>query len=260
MRTEEVIRVLTRAAPDEENAPAVLPTGSVGLDILLGGGWRKGSVSELYGPPDCGTTTVALRTVAAVQQAYPDQAAVIYDSSPGSGSRLPAYAATLGADLDRLVIAANPGFLPARNTAITVVDGHSSSLLPPREDLGETVLVIPAKPGLARSAVSVRMQRSYGARWAWAELDMPGSRPVPVSLAWNAQLQEILQTAILYGLADVHGKRWYYCGPRKIAGGWHDAVRILQNDAKLRDKIINGIAEKTGLNSANWLDSPAFTR
>lgn len=260
MDTADLARILTRAAPENRAGPGTLPTGSVSLDILLGGGWRKGAVSELYGPPDSGTTTVALRTIAAVQRACPGQIAVICDSSPGTGSRLPGYAASLGADLDRLVITTRNETLPS-DAAVTVIDGFTRNLLLPREDLDSTVLVIPRKPGLVRAAASVRMDRSYGARWTWAELMWPVSPnmpPIPISLGAHPQIQEILQLAISYGLAEVHGKRWYYCGQRKFAGGWHDAVQVLRDDAELREKIISGIAEKTGQDASNWLTSPAL--
>ena len=264
MDTENLVRMLAGSPPEVPAAPVMLPTGSVSLDILLGGGWRKGAVSELHGHPDCGTTTVALRTAAAVQQAYPGENAVIYDNSPGTGSRLPGYAATLGADLDRLIIARPSGSLPGE-AAITIIDGFSGSRLPPRENLGGTVLVIPRNPGLIRSDISLRLQRKHGAPWAWAILERPpvsgtSSRmpSAPICLSANAWFQEILQTALQYGLVEVHGKRWYYCGLRKIAGGWHDAVLALQDSKDLFEKIINGIAEKTGCDGSNWLTSPAM--
>lgn len=259
--------MLTRAAAARAAGPAVLPTGSVSLDILLGGGWGKGSVSELYGPPGSGTTTVALRTIAAAQRANPGDIAVMYDSSPGSGSRLPGYAARLGADLDRLIITGSPDCLPdlPRKTVITVIDGLSGARLPPRENLGATVLVIPRESGLIRPATVVRIQRSYGARWAWAELRQPTASPapgrlplIPVSLAAHAPIQEILHIALMYGLIEVHGKRWYYCGPRKFAGGWDDAVHILRKDQGFRETIISGIAAKTGLDGSNWLTALAL--
>ena len=262
MDTEDLIGILSRASREPLPRAGTLPTGSVSLDVILGGGWPHGSVSELYGPPDSGTTTVALRSIAAAQKAHPNAVAVMYDGSPDGGARLPDRAAGLGADLDRLIVAGRPEALLAlpRETVLTVIDGLSENQLPPREDLGATVLVIPRDRSLARAAARLEMQHKYGSRWAWARLvapmtaGTPGCLPmVPVSLAGTARIQEILYHAFMYGLVEVSGKRWYYCGQRKFAGSWDDAVTVLQDDSELLAKITSGIAAKTGLNDSNWL-------
>jgi recombination protein RecA len=48
---------------------AVIPTGSLGLDIALGvGGYPKGRVVEIYGPESSGKTTLALNAIAQCQK------------------------------------------------------------------------------------------------------------------------------------------------------------------------------------------------
>ena len=49
---------------------AVIPTGSVGLDVALGvGGYPRGRVVEIYGPESSGKTTLTLHAIAQVQAA-----------------------------------------------------------------------------------------------------------------------------------------------------------------------------------------------
>lgn len=40
-----------------------LETGSVGLDILLGGGWKPGTINEIWGEPSSGKTTLAQHAI-----------------------------------------------------------------------------------------------------------------------------------------------------------------------------------------------------
>ena len=77
-----------------------IPTGSVGLDTVLGvGGYPRGRVVEIYGPESSGKTTLSIHAIAEVQKqggiaAFID-AEHAFDSS---------YAANLGVNIDDLLI------------------------------------------------------------------------------------------------------------------------------------------------------------
>lgn len=76
-----------------------IPTGSLSLDIALGGGIPKGRVIEIYGPESSGKTTVCLHAVAEVQKA--GGTAAFIDAEHALD---PAYAKRLGVNTDNLLI------------------------------------------------------------------------------------------------------------------------------------------------------------
>jgi recombination protein RecA len=86
---------------DEGRAPiAVIPTGSIALDVALGiGGLPRGRVVEIYGPESSGKTTVALHAVANAQRA--GGIAAFVDAEHALD---PEYAKALGVDTDALLV------------------------------------------------------------------------------------------------------------------------------------------------------------
>ncbi len=79
---------------------AVIPTGSIALDVALGiGGLPRGRVVEIYGPESSGKTTVALHAVASAQKA--GGIAAFIDAEHALD---PEYAKKLGVDTDSLLV------------------------------------------------------------------------------------------------------------------------------------------------------------
>ncbi|MEO6882343.1 MAG: recombinase RecA [Mycobacteriaceae bacterium] len=86
---------------DEARVPiAVIPTGSIALDVALGiGGLPRGRVVEIYGPESSGKTTIALHAVAEAQKA--GGIAAFIDAEHALD---PDYAQKLGVDTDALLV------------------------------------------------------------------------------------------------------------------------------------------------------------
>ncbi|GID25878.1 protein RecA [Paractinoplanes brasiliensis] len=79
---------------------AIIPTGSIALDVALGvGGLPRGRVIEIYGPESSGKTTVALHAVASAQRN--GGIAAFIDAEHALD---PEYAKALGVDTDALLV------------------------------------------------------------------------------------------------------------------------------------------------------------
>ena len=76
-----------------------VPTGSLSLDIALGGGIPRGRIIEIYGPESSGKTTVALHMVAEIQKR--GGIAGFIDAEHALD---PVYASNIGVDIDNLYI------------------------------------------------------------------------------------------------------------------------------------------------------------
>jgi recombination protein RecA len=79
---------------------AVIPTGSIALDVALGvGGLPRGRIVEIYGPESSGKTTVALHAVANAQRS--GGIAAFIDAEHALD---PEYAKALGVDTDAMLV------------------------------------------------------------------------------------------------------------------------------------------------------------
>lgn len=125
---------------------AVIPTGSIGLDLALGiGGLPKGRVSEIYGPEASGKTTLTLHVIAECQKNGGTAAFIDAEHALDTS-----YAARLGVNVDELLIsqpdhgeqALDIADMLVRSNAVDLVVIDSVAALIPQAELegnmGET--------------------------------------------------------------------------------------------------------------------------
>jgi recombination protein RecA len=121
------------------NGIAVIPTGSLALDVALGiGGIPKGRVVEVYGPEGSGKTTVCLHVIAEAQAK--GGIAAFIDAEHALD---PTYARTLGVNIDELLVsqpdngeqALEIADLLVRSGAIDLVVIDSVAALVPRAEI-----------------------------------------------------------------------------------------------------------------------------
>lgn len=118
---------------------AVIPTGSIGLNIALGvGGYPRGRVIEIYGPESSGKTTLAIHAIAEAQKAGGIAAFI---DAEHAFDRF--YAEKLGVNTDELLISQPDSGEQAleiadqliRSSAIDIVVIDSVAALTPKAEL-----------------------------------------------------------------------------------------------------------------------------
>src|SRR5690554_6367039 len=114
----------------------VIPTGSLGLDVVLGvGGYHRGRITEMYGPASSGKTTFALHAIAEAQKK--GGIAAFIDAEHAFDST---YAERLGVDIENLIISEHDNWDQAlvltdnliRSAAIYIVIVGSVAALTPK--------------------------------------------------------------------------------------------------------------------------------
>lgn len=102
----------------------LLPSGSLSLDLALGGGWPKGRIIEIYGPESSGKTTLALHAIAEIQK-QGGQAAFI----DAEHALDPAYAKKIGVDTNNLLISQPDNGEQALEICETLVRSNAVDLI-----------------------------------------------------------------------------------------------------------------------------------
>ena len=115
-----------------------IPSGSISLDIALGGGIPRGRVVEIFGPESSGKTTLTLHVIAEAQKRG-GQAAFI----DAEHALDPVYARKIGVDVDNLLISQPDSGEQAleitealvRSNALDVIVIDSVAALTPRAEI-----------------------------------------------------------------------------------------------------------------------------
>ena len=101
-----------------------IPTGSLGLDLALGGGLPKGRVIEIYGPESSGKTTLTLHAIAEVQKQ--GGTAAFIDAEHALD---PAYAKRIGVDVENLLLSQPDNGEQALEITETLVRSNAVDLI-----------------------------------------------------------------------------------------------------------------------------------
>lgn len=101
-----------------------IPTGSLSLDIALGGGLPKGRVIEIYGPESSGKTTLTLHAIAEIQRQ--GGTAAFIDAEHALD---PAYAKRIGVDIENLLLSQPDNGEQALEITETLVRSNAVDLI-----------------------------------------------------------------------------------------------------------------------------------
>jgi recombination protein RecA len=140
-----------------------IPSGTLSLDLALGGGYPKGRIVEVYGPESSGKTTLALHAVAEVQKA--GGTAAFIDAEHALD---PIYAKKLGVDTANLLVSQPDNGEQALEIVETLVRSNAvdlivldsvAALVPQAEidgDMGDSL------PGLQARLMSQALRKLTG--------------------------------------------------------------------------------------------------
>jgi recombination protein RecA len=102
----------------------LISSGSLSVDLALGGGYPKGRIIEIYGPESSGKTTLTLHAIAEVQRM--GGTAAFIDAEHALD---PAYAKRLGVDTDNLLVSQPDNGEQALEIAETLVRSNAVDLV-----------------------------------------------------------------------------------------------------------------------------------
>lgn len=101
-----------------------VPTGSLSLDLALGGGIPKGRIIEIYGPESSGKTTLTLHAIAEIQKQ--GGTAAFIDAEHALD---PSYAKRIGVDVENLLLSQPDNGEQALEITETLVRSNAVDLI-----------------------------------------------------------------------------------------------------------------------------------
>ncbi|MDA8050266.1 MAG: recombinase RecA [Rhodospirillales bacterium] len=117
--------IMRMGAGAGDDPVAVIPSGSLGLDLALGiGGLPRGRMVEIYGPESSGKTTLALHAIAEAQKIGGTCAFIDAEHALD-----PSYARKLGVDIENLLISQPDAGEQALEIADTLVRSGAVDVL-----------------------------------------------------------------------------------------------------------------------------------
>ena len=105
--------------------PERIQTGSLALDVMLGGGLPCGQWTEIYGEPSNGKTAICLKAIAHNQAINPDFTVVWVAAEPW----FPEWAAKLGIDNERVIVIEDTIMEEVYNAVLEVLATKAVDLL-----------------------------------------------------------------------------------------------------------------------------------
>lgn len=149
MHPAEVTDLLEyRSSRQVERTVETISTGSLGLDLAMGGGWRKGRIVELYGDYSTYKTSVARHTVAQAQK----HGMVLWIDPLGQFDR----------------VAADNARVSLRNLAITRPDSALDTLQVIKDCASFMSLIVVD----GSEALSIHSLANYGEEFGWMKSEL----------------------------------------------------------------------------------------
>ena len=115
---------IMRLGESQKTFVATIPTGSLSLDLALGGGIPKGRIVEIFGPESSGKTTVCLHVLAETQKAGGQCAFIDAEHALD-----PEYARRIGVNIDDLLLSQPDNGEQALSIVETLVNSNAVNLI-----------------------------------------------------------------------------------------------------------------------------------
>jgi len=253
----------------------VIPTGSLSLDIALGGGLPKGRVVEVYGPESSGKTTLTLHAIAEVQKA--GGTAAFIDAEHALD---PTYAKRIGVDVENLLLSQPDNGEQAleivetlvRSNAVDIIVIDSVAALVPRAeiegDMGDSLPGLQARlmsqalrkltSVISRSKATVvfinQIRMKIGVMFGNPETTTGGNalkfyappfREAEFDIMYNEGISrsgDIIDLATARDIVEKSGA-WFAYGGQKIGQGREAAKAYLNANPKIMEEVARKVRE-----------------